>query len=163
MRRRSCQKYIRKNDEGASLEMELLELFAKAIAPQLLNRVFDNIPQSAILFAVIMFFVIKYLLKWNKARVEKLNAKEARSNAILEEVKVNVLQGKEILVKVDKLEVEHKQDRENFTRQFKEAENKVNDVIHRVVRIEARDELKSKQENAVITKIERFINSIEKK
>ena len=143
--------------------MELLELFAKAIAPQLLNRVFDNIPQSAILFAVIMFFVIKYLLKWNKARVEKLNAKEARSNAILEEVKVNVLQGKEILVKVDKLEMEHKQDRENFTKQFKEAENKVNDVIHRVVRIEARDELKSKQENAVIAKIERFINSIEKK
>lgn len=143
--------------------MELLELFAKAIAPQLLNRVFDNIPQSAILFAVIMFFTIKYLLKWNKARVEKLNAKEARSNAILEEVKLNSLQGKEILVKVDKLEVEHKQDRENFTRQFKEAENKVNDVIHRVVRIEARDELKSKQENVVIAKIERFINSIEKK
>jgi hypothetical protein len=143
--------------------MELLGLFVKAIAPQLLNRVFDNIPQSAILFAIVMFFVIKYLLKWNKARVEKLNAKEARSKTILEEVKLNSLQGKEILVKVDKLEVEHKQDRENFTKQFKEVDNKVNDVIHRVVRIETRDELKSKQENAVIAKIERFINSIEKK
>ena len=143
--------------------MELLELFTKAIALQLLNRVFNNIPQSAILFAIVMFFVIKYLLKWNKARLEKLNAKEARSNAILEQVKLNSLQGKEILVKVDKLEVEHKQDRENFTKQFKEVDNKVNDVITRVVRIEARDELNSRQENAVIAKIERFINSIEKR
>lgn len=143
--------------------MELLELFTKAIALQLLNRVFNNIPQSAILFAIVMFFVIKYLLKWNKARVEKLNAKEARSNAILEEVKLNSLQGKEILVKVDKLEVEHKQDRENFIKQFKEVDNKVNDVIHRVVRIEARDELNSKQENSVIAMLNRIINSIDKK
>ena len=143
--------------------MELLELFTKAIALQLLNRVFNNIPQSAILFAIVMFFVIKYLLKWNKARLEKLNAKEARSNAILEQVKLNSLQGKEILVKVDKLEVEHKQDRENFINKFKEVDNKVNDVITRVVRIEARDELNSRQENAVIAKIERFINSIEKR
>ena len=143
--------------------MELLELFTKAIALQLLNRVFNNIPQSAILFAIVMFFVIKYLLKWNKARLEKLNAKEARSNAILEQVKLNSLQGKEILVKVDKLEVEHKQDRENFIKQFKEVDNKVNDVIHRVVRIETRDELKSKQENAVIAMLNRIINSIDKK
>ena len=143
--------------------MELLELFTKAIALQLLNRVFNNIPQSAILFAIVMFFVIKYLLKWNKARLEKLNAKEARSNAILEQVKLNSLQGKEILVKVDKLEVEHKQDRENFTKQFKEVDNKVNDVITRVVRIEARDELNFKQENSVIAMLNRIINSIDKK
>ena len=143
--------------------MELLELFTKAIALQLLNRVFNNIPQSAILFAIVMFFVIKYLLKWNKARLEKLNAKEARSNAILEQVKLNSLQGKEILVKVDKLEVEHKQDRENFINQFKEVDNKVNDVITRVVRIEARDELNFKQENSVIAMLNRIINSIDKK
>ena len=143
--------------------MELLELFTKAIAPKLLERVFDNIPQSAILFAIIMFFTIKYLLKWNKVRVEKLNSKEARSNAILEEVKLNSLQGKEILVKVDKLEVEHKQDRENFTKQFKEVDNKVNDVIHRVLVIETRDEINSKQENAIIAMLNRIINSIDKK
>ena len=65
--------------------MELLELFAKAIAPKVLERVFDNIPQSAILFAIMMFFVIKYLLKWNKARVEKIKAKEERSNQIWKE------------------------------------------------------------------------------
>ena len=143
--------------------MELLELFTKAIAPKLLERVFDNIPQSAILFAIIMFFTIKYLLKWNKVRVEKLNSKEARSNAILEEVKLNSLQGKEILVKVDKLEVEHKQDRENFTKQFKEVDNKVNDVIHRVLVIETRDEINSRQENAIIAMLNRIINSIDKK
>ena len=143
--------------------MELLELFTKAIALQLLNRVFNNIPQSAILFAIVMFFVIKYLLKWNKARLEKLNAKEARSNAILEQVKLNSLQGKEILVKVDKLEVEHKQDRENFIKQFKEVDNKVNDVIHRVLVIETRDEINSKQENAIIAMLNRIINSIDKK
>ena len=143
--------------------MELLELFTKAIAPQILGRIFDNIPQAIILFGFLGIIIIKYLLKWNKARVEKIKAKEARSNAILEEVKLNTLQGKEILVKVDKLEVEHKQDRENFIKQFKEVDNKVNDVIHRVVRIETRDELKSKQENAVIAMLNRIINSIDKK
>lgn len=154
--------------------MELLELFAKAIAPQLLNRIFDNVPQSAILFAVIMFFVIKYLLKWNKARIEKLNAKEARSNQILqdgrttrEDVKLireeNQIMRKEY--KQDKIDVakQFKEIVDNFDKKFESTNSKINKLDTRVVRIEARDEINSKQENAVMAKIERFINSIEKK
>ena len=50
--------------------MELLELFTKAIAPQLLTRIFDNIPQYVIFFGFIGIFAIKYLLKWNR-RLQK--------------------------------------------------------------------------------------------
>ena len=57
--------------------MELLELFTKAIAPQILGRIFDNIPQAIILIGFLGIIIIKYLLKWNKARVEKIKAKEA--------------------------------------------------------------------------------------
>lgn len=154
--------------------MELLELFAKAIAPQLLNRIFDNVPQSAILLAVIMFFVIKYLLKWNKARIEKLNAKEARSNQILqdgrttrEDVKLireeNQIMRKEY--KQDKIDVakQFKEIVDNFDKKFESTNSKINKLDNRVVRIEARNEINSKQENLVMAKIEQFINSIEKK
>lgn len=125
--------------------MELLELFAKAIAPQLLNRVFDNIPQSAILFAVIMFFTIKYLLKWNKARNEKLNAKEARSNAILQNTN-------NLIEKVSKIE----KDQQKTTL-------KLEKLSERVLVIETRDEINSKQENAIIGMLNRIINSIDRK
>ena len=37
--------------------MEILELFAKAIAPQLLTRIFDNIPQYAIFIGFISIFL----------------------------------------------------------------------------------------------------------
>ena len=125
--------------------MELLELFAKAIAPQLLNRVFDNIPQSAILFAVIMFFTIKYLLKWNKARVEKLDSKEARSNAILQNTN-------NLIEKVSKIE----KDQQKTTL-------KLEKLSERVLVIETRDEINSKQENAIIGMLNRIINSIDRK
>lgn len=125
--------------------MELLELFAKAIAPQLLNRIFDNVPQSAILFAVIMFFVIKYFLKWNKARIEKLNAKEARSNAILQNTN-------NLIEKVSKIE----KDQEKTTL-------KLENLTERVVKIETRDEINLRQENAIIGMLNRIINSIDKK
>jgi hypothetical protein len=143
--------------------MELLELFTKAIAPQVLTRIFDNIPQYIIFFGFIAIFIVKYLLKWNKVRVEKSELKEARSNEILQEVKLNSLQGKEIIAKVNKLEIEHKEDRENFVKQFKEADNKINDVINRVIKIETKDEINSKQEGAIITMLNRIFNSIEKK
>ena len=103
------------------------------------------------------------MLKWNKARVEKSELKEARSNEILQEVKLNSLQGKEIIAKVNKLEIEHKEDRENFVKQFKEADNKINDVINRVVKIETKDEINSKQENSVMTTLNYIKNSIDKK
>lgn len=125
--------------------MELLELFAKAIAPQLLNRVFDNIPQSAIIFAVMMFFTIKYLLKWNKARVEKFNAKEARSNAILQNTN-------NLIEKVSKIE----KDQQKTTL-------KLEKLSERVLVIETRDKINSKQENAIMAMLNRIINSIEKK
>ena len=154
--------------------MELLELFAKAIAPQLLNRVFDNIPQSAILFAVMMFFAIKYLLKWNKARVEKLNAKEARSNQILQDGRTIREDVKLIREENKIIRAEHKQDRievakqfkeiiENFDAKFKSTNNKIEAIDKRVIVIETENKINSKQENAVITMLNNIKNSIEKK
>ena len=125
--------------------MELLELFAKAIAPQLLNRVFDNVPQSAILFAVIMFFAIKYLLKWNKARVKKLDSKEARSNAILQNTN-------NLIEKVSKIE----KDQQKTTL-------KLEKLSERVLVIETKDKINSNQENAIIAMLNRIINSIDRK
>lgn len=154
--------------------MELLELFAKAIAPQLLNRIFDNVPQSAIIFAVIMFFVIKYLLKWNKSRIEKLNAKETRSNQILQDGRTIREDVKLIREENKIIRAEHKQDRievvkqfkeiiENFDKKFKLTNDKIEAVDKRVLVIETENKINSKQENLVMAKIERFINSIEKK
>jgi len=147
--------------------MELLELFAKAIAPQLLNRVFDNIPQSAILFAVIMFFVIKYLFKWNKARVEKIKVKEEQSNEIWED-------GKSTKEGVKEIRVELKQDRidtnnkfkeivENFDKKFELTNVKINEIDKRVLVIETENKTNSKQEGTIITMLNRIFNSIEKK
>lgn len=154
--------------------MELLELFAKAIAPQLLNRIFDNVPQSAILFAVMMFFAIKYLLKWNKARIEKLNAKEARSNQILqdgrttrEDVKLireeNQIMRKEY--KQDKIDVakQFKEIVDNFDKKFESTNSKINKLDKRILTIEVENQANSKQESAVITMLNRIINSIDKK
>jgi hypothetical protein len=125
--------------------MELLELFAKAIAPKLLERIFDNIPQSAILFAVIMFFVIKYLLKWNKARNEELKKREERSDAILRNTN-------NLIEQVSKIE----KDQQETTLKL----GKLND---RVLVIETRDKINSKQENAIIGMLNRIINSIDRK
>ena len=125
--------------------MELLELFAKAIAPQLLNRVFDNIPQSAILFAVMMFFAIKYFFKWNKSRNEELKKKEERSDTILRNTN-------NLIEQVSKIE----KDQQETTLKL----GKLND---RVLVIETRDEINSKQENAIIGMLNRIINSIDRK
>lgn len=161
--------------------MELLELFAKAIAPQLLNRIFDNVPQFVILLAVIMFFAIKYLLKWNTNRLGKLAKKEERSNAILEEIKLTREEVKltnkttqEISAKVDKLEIEHRQDKIAVSKQFKEVVDKsdkkfelinsqINSLDKRILTIEVENQANSKQESAVITMLNHIINSIEKK
>ena len=125
--------------------MELLELFAKAIAPQLLNRIFDNIPQSAILFAVMMFFAIKYLLKCNKARNEELKKKEERSNTILRNTN-------NLIEQVSKIEKDQK-----------ETTLKLGALSERVLVIETENKINSKQENAIIGMLNRIINSIDRK
>ena len=125
--------------------MELLEIFTKAMAPHLLNRIFDNIPQSAILFAVIMFFVIKYLLKWNKSRNEELKKKEERSNTILRNTN-------NLIEQVSKIEKDQK-----------ETTLKLGALNERVLVIETENKINSKQENAIIAMLNRIINSIDKK
>ena len=132
--------------------MELLELFAKAIAPQLLNRVFDNIPQSAILFAVIMFFVIKYLLKWNKSRNEELKKKEERSEAIFKNTE-------NLVSKVDIIE----KSQQEVVDEIKVLRIEYNALDKRVLVIEAENRINSKQEGAIMTMLNRIINSIDRK
>ena len=92
-----------------------------------------------------MFFTIKYLLKWNKVRVEKLNSKEVRSNAILQNTN-------NLIEKVNKIE----KDQQKTTL-------KLEKLSERVLVIETRDEINSKQENAIIAMLNRIINSIDKK
>ena len=125
--------------------MELLELFTKAIAPQLLTRIFDNIPQYVIFFGFIGIFAIKYLLKWNRARNEKLKKKEERSNTILQNTN-------NLIEKVSKIE----KDQQKTTL-------KLEKLSERVLVIETRDEINFKQENAIIAMLNRIINSIDRK
>jgi F0F1-type ATP synthase membrane subunit b/b' len=147
--------------------MELLELFTKAIAPQLLTRIFDNIPQYIIFFGFIAFFIFKYLLKWNKARVEKIKAKEERSNQIWED-------GKSTKEGVKEIRAELKQDRidtnkkfqeivENFDKKFELTNDKIGAIDKRVIVIETENKINSKQEGTIITMLNRIFNSIEKK
>ena len=154
--------------------MELLELFTKAIAPQLLSRIFDNIPQSIIFFGFFGIIAIKYLLKWNKARVEKIKAKEKRSNQIWEDGRTTREDVKLIREENKEIRAEHRQDKievskqfrelvENFDKKFELTNFKISELDKRVVRIEAKDEINSKQENAVMGMLNRIINSIDKK
>ena len=96
--------------------MELLELFTKAIAPQLLTRIFDNIPQYIILFGFISIFAIKFLLKWNKARVEKFELKEARSETILKNTN-------NLISEVHKI----KEDQIQITKKLEDYKDKINE------------------------------------
>lgn len=143
--------------------MELLELFTKAIAPQILGRIFDNIPQAIILFGFLGIIIIKYLLKWNKARVEKIKTKEAMDETkaqIKEERSQAIFKNTENLIaKVNTIEKAQKETAE----EIKALKAEYNTLDKRVVRIEARDEINSKQENAIITMLNRIINSIDKK
>ncbi len=143
--------------------MELLELFTKAIAPQILGRIFDNIPQAIILFSFFGIIIIKYLLKWNKARVEKIKAKEAMDETkaqIKEERSQAIFKNTENLIaKVNTIEKAQKETAE----EIKALKAEYNTLDKRVVRIEARDEINSKQENAVMGMLNRIFNSIDKK
>lgn len=143
--------------------MELLELFAKAMAPQILGRIFDNIPQAIILFGFLGIIIIKYLLKWNKIRVEKIKAKEAMDEMkaqIKEERSQAIFKNTENLIaKVDTIEKAQKETAE----EIKALKAEYNTLDKRVVRIEARDEINSKQEDAVMGMLNRIFNSIDKK
>jgi len=132
--------------------MELLELFTKAIAPQLLARIFDNIPQYIIFFGFITFFIFKYLLKWNKARVEKFELKEARSEAIFKNTE-------NLIGKVDTIEKSQKE----AVEEIKVLRTDYNALHTRVAVIETENRINSKQEGTIITMLNRIFNSIEKK
>jgi len=147
--------------------MDLLELFVKAIAPQLLTRIFDNIPQYAIFFGFISIFAIRYLLKWNKARIEKIKVKEEQGNEIWQD-------GKSTKEGVKEIRAELKQDRidtnkkfqeivENIDKKFELTNVKINEIDKRVAVIETENRINSKQESTVITMLNRIFNSIEKK
>jgi len=132
--------------------MELLELFTRAIGPQLLARIFDNIPQYIIFFGFITIFIFKFLLKWNKARVEKIKAKEERSEAIFKNTE-------NLVGKVDIIEKSQKE----AVEEIKVLRTDYNSLHTRVAVIETENRINSKQENAVMTMLNRIFNSIEKK
>ena len=143
--------------------MELLELFTKAIAPQLLTRIFDNIPQYIILFGFILIFIVKYLLKWNKARIDKIKAKELADEEkakIKEERSQAIFKNTENLVnKVDTIEKSQKE----VVEEIKVLRTDYNALHTRVAVIETENRINSKQEGTIITMLNRIFNSIEKK
>lgn len=143
--------------------MDLLELFVKAIAPQLLTRIFDNIPQYAIFLGFTSIFAVKYLLKWNKARVEKIKAKEVAEETkalIKEERSQATFKNTENLVgKVDIIEKSQKE----AVKEIKVLRADYNTLNTRVAIIETENRINSKQESTIITMLNRIFNSIEKK
>jgi hypothetical protein len=163
--------------------MELLELFTKAIAPQVLTRIFDNIPQYIILFGFIVIFIIKYLLKWNKARVEKIKAKELadeekakikeeRSQAIFKNTenlinKVDVIEkaqketANEIKVLRKEVAEEIKVLRKETADEIKVLRAEYNTIDKKVAIIENKNETNFKQEGVVITMLNHIKNSID--
>ena len=132
--------------------MEILELFAKAIAPQLLTRIFDNIPQYAIFIGFISIFLVKYFLRWNKTRVEKLQIKEERSQATFKNTE-------NLVGKVDIIE----KSQQEVVKEIKVLRADYNALNTRVAVIETENRINSKQEGTIITMLNRIFNSIEKK
>jgi vacuolar-type H+-ATPase subunit I/STV1 len=154
--------------------MEILELFAKAIAPQLLTRIFDNIPQYAIFIGFISIFLVKYFLRWNKTRVEKIKAKELADEEkakIKEERSQATFKNTENLIsKVDIIEKAQKETAEEIkvlrtetAEEIKVLRTDYNALHTRVAVIETENRINSKQEGAIMTMLNRIFNSIEKK
>jgi len=132
--------------------MELMELFTKAIAPQVLARIFDTMPQFVIIASFAGLFIYKQLMKWNKTRVEKFELKEARSQAIFKNTE-NLVGKVDIIEKVQK----------EAAKEIKALRAEYNTLDKRVIKIETREEINSKQEGTIITMLNRIFNSIEKK
>jgi hypothetical protein len=141
--------------------MELLELFAKAIGPQLLTRIFNNIPQYVIFFGFIFIFAVKYLLKWNKARVEKIKAKEVAEETkalIKEERSQAIFKNTENLVgKVDIIEKSQKE----AVEEIKVLRADYNTLNTRVAVIETENRINFKQESSIMTMLNYIKNSID--
>ena len=157
-----------------------LEILAKVFASQVFKDLLDNIPSNVILIGLAGFIFIKYFLKWNNCRLSKLAEKEERSKAILEEIKLTREEVKltnkttqEISIKVDKLEIEHQQDKIEVAKQFKEVIKEsdkkfelinlqVNSLDKRILTIEVENQANSKQENAILLKLQSIQNYINK-
>lgn len=123
--------------------MEILELFTKAIAPQLLNRIFDNIPQFVILSSFAGLFIFKHLLKWNKNRLEKINIKEERSETILKNTN-------NLISEVHKI----KEDQIQITKKLEDYKDKINEKVqnldNRIIKIETKEEYNKEKNNLII-------------
>jgi len=132
--------------------MELMELFTKAIAPQILARIFDTMPQFVIITSFVGLFIYKQLMKWNKARVEKLKAKEERSQATFKNTE-------NLVGKVDIIE----KSQQEVVKEIKVLRADYNALNTRVAVIETENRINSKQEGTIITMLNRIFNSIEKK
>ena len=143
--------------------MELMELFTKAIAPQVLARIFDTMPQFVIIASFAGLFIYKQLMKWNKARIEKIKSKEVADEAkaiIKEERSQAIFKNTENLIgKVDIIETSQKE----AVEEIKVLRTDYNALHTRVAVIETENRINSKQENAVMTMLNRIFNSIEKK
>jgi prophage DNA circulation protein len=143
--------------------MELMELFTKAIAPQILARIFDTMPQFVIITSFVGLFIYKQLMKWNKARVEKLKAKELADEEkakIKEERSQAIFKNTENLIgKVDTIEKAQKE----VVEEIKVLRTDYNALHTRVAVIETENRINSKQEGTIITMLNRIFNSIEKK
>lgn len=122
-----------------------LEILAKVFASQVFKDLIDNIPSNVVLFGLASFIFIKYFIKWNTNRLSKLAEKEERSKAILQNTN-------SLIEKVDKIEkVQEKTNAE------------VKELDKRVLTIEIESKTNSRQENTVMTMLNRIINSIDKK
>jgi len=143
--------------------MELMELFTKAIAPQVLARIFDTMPQFVIITSFAGLFIYKQLMKWNKARVEKIKAKEVADEAkalIKEERSQAIFKNTENLIgKVDIIEKSQKE----VVKEIKVLRADYNTLNTRVAVIETENRINSRQENAIMTMLNYIKNSIEKK
>jgi septal ring factor EnvC (AmiA/AmiB activator) len=130
--------------------MELMELFTKAIAPQVLARIFDTMPQFVIIASFAGLFMYKQLMKWNKARVENIKAKEERSEAIFKNTE-------NLVNKIDTIEKSQKE----TAKEIKILRTEHNALDKRVIVIETEIKINSKQENAIIGTLNYIKNSID--
>ena len=141
--------------------MELMELFTKAIAPQMLARIFDTMPQFVIITSFAGLFIYKQLMKWNKARVEKIKSKEVADEAkaiIKEERSQAIFKNTENLISkvdaIEKVQIE-------TAKEIKALRVEYNTLDKRVLVIETENKTNSKQENAIIGTLNYIKNSID--
>jgi len=83
------------------------------------------------------------LLKWNKARVEKIKAKEARSETILKNTN-------NLISEVHKI----KEDQIQITKKLEDYKDKINEKVqnldNRIIKIETKEEYNKEKNNLII-------------